>query len=63
MKVSAIIPAYNEEEYWQGSFRINQIEEISEILVINDGSTDKTNEIAHSYGVKVIDFAENHGKV
>ena len=63
MKVSAIIPAYNEEKNIGRVLSVLiQIEEISEILVINDGSTDKTNEIAHSYGVKVIDFAENHGK-
>ena len=63
MKVSAIIPAYNEEKNIGRVLSVLiQIEEIVEILVINDGSTDKTNEIAHSYGVKVIDFAENHGK-
>ena len=63
MKVSAIIPAYNEEKNIGRVISVLvQIEEIVEILVINDGSTDKTSEIARSYGVKVIDFPENRGK-
>ena len=42
MKVSAIIPAYNEEKNIGRVLSVLiQIEEISEILVINDGSTDK----------------------
>mgnify|MGYP000909570044 CR=1 FL=1 len=63
MKVSAIIPAYNEEKNIGMVLSIlTQIEEISEILVINDGSVDKTSEIARMYGVEVVEFTENHGK-
>ena len=63
MKVAAIIPAYNEEKNISSVLSvITQIEEISEILVVNDGSVDRTSQIAYSFGVKVLEFEENQGK-
>ncbi|NLN41314.1 MAG: glycosyltransferase family 2 protein [Clostridiales bacterium] len=63
MKVAAIIPAYNEEKNIGLVLSvITQIPEISEIVVVNDGSTDRTRQIALSFGVKVIDQKENQGK-
>ena len=63
MKVAAIIPAYNEERNIGLVLSvITQMQEITEIVVVNDGSTDKTGQIALSFGVKVIEFQENQGK-
>lgn len=68
MKISIIIPVFNEEK---------TIEEIlkrvisapvfdcqKEIIVINDGSTDKTREILQNLSPKItlINLEENHGK-
>ncbi|MBU5688207.1 MAG: glycosyltransferase family 2 protein [Candidatus Aenigmarchaeota archaeon] len=60
---SLIIPAYNEEK------RIGEVLEILlknlsdyEIIVVNDGSKDKTEKIALSKGVKVISYKKNKGK-
>lgn len=63
LKISAIVPAYNEEE------RINKvlgaIKEaiiIDEIIVVDDGSTDKTSLQAEKHGVKIVKLANNQGK-
>ncbi len=63
MKASAIIPAYNEEKNIESVLKtLVKIELLGEILVIDDGSTDKTAKIAKEYGVKVISMGENVGK-
>lgn len=63
MDVSVIIPAYNEENYIGNILStLTDMEELSDIVVVNDGSTDKTSEIAHSFNVQVIDLPENEGK-
>ena len=73
LKLSIVIPAYNEEDAIRDivdrclSERmtiINQtsVEEV-EIIVVNDGSRDKTAEILKGYGqeVKLINFKRNRG--
>lgn len=63
MKVAAIIPAYNEEENIALVLSVvTKIGEISEILVVDDGSIDKTAQIAQSFGVKVLQLPKNQGK-
>lgn len=61
MKVSVLIPAYNEEE---GLPKV--IEEIpdvvDEIIVVDDGSTDRTFEVAKNFNVKVCRHETNRGK-
>lgn len=58
-----LLCAYNEEENIGRTVdlilrtRVN-----AEILVVNDGSTDKTGEIAAQKGARVINFKENRGK-
>lgn len=63
MSVSAIIPAYNEEKTIGNVLRIvKSISLINDIIVVSDGSTDDTANIARNYGVNVIELQENVGK-
>ena len=63
MKVSVIIPAFNEEK------TIGEVVEtarnnpfVDEVIVVNDASTDRTPIIAKKRGAKVINFNQNKGK-
>lgn len=62
--VSIIIPAYNEEKNLPHI--INHLKELDgynlEIIVVDDGSSDSTAEVAGSLGVKVISYKPNRGK-
>jgi len=51
VKVSIIIPAYNSEKYLRESIEscLNQTIKPYEVIVINDGSTDRTEDIIISY--------------
>jgi hypothetical protein len=63
MKVAAIIPAYNEERGIGDVLKaVTKSGLVAEVIVVSDGSTDKTVEIAKSYGVKVIEQVPNQGK-
>ncbi|GAC1413931.1 MAG: hypothetical protein NVSMB66_6670 [Candidatus Doudnabacteria bacterium] len=61
MKISFVIPAYNEEAYIGKCLEsilkaTNKLSASSEVIVVNNASTDRTKEIALSFqGVKVID--------
>ena len=66
MKASVIIPAYNEEKGIEAV--IKQFKEIAEknkitleIIVVDDGSNDKTANIAKKQRVKVISHPQNYG--
>lgn len=64
-KISIIIPAYNEEKNIAKCIEAMLKQKSShqiEIIVVNDGSTDKTRDIASKYPIKVIDYNTNHGK-
>jgi glycosyltransferase involved in cell wall biosynthesis len=56
MNISVVIPAYNEEKYLGKCLESlkNQTEKPFEIIVVDNNSTDKTAEIAKSYGATVI---------
>ena len=66
MKLIIQIPCYNEEETLGITFQdlpkhIDGIDEI-EYLIINDGSTDRTVEVARELGIQhVVSFKQNKG--
>lgn len=63
MKICAIIPAYNEERTIGNVIdTIRKVDWVSEIVVVSDGSVDKTAVIARDKKVKVIELAQNRGK-
>ena len=53
---SVIIPAFNEEQHIQNILQALLINDALEIIVVDNGSTDKTAEIVKQLGVNVIDF-------
>jgi hypothetical protein len=62
-RISAVIPAFNEAERIRAVIEpLKQVKDISEIIVVDDGSEDGTAEAAESTGVRVIRLAENQGK-
>ncbi len=63
MKVSVVIPAYNEEP------RVGHVIDaafssffVGEVIVVSDGSTDKTSEVANYHGANVVTLCLNKGK-
>jgi peptidoglycan/xylan/chitin deacetylase (PgdA/CDA1 family) len=61
MKISVVVPARNEENYLGKCLQSLKDQTYTgeyEILLINNGSTDKTAQIARSFGIKVIDAFE-----
>ncbi len=65
MEVSIVIPAYNEEENIEKCIKSIQKQNYPknkyEIIMVDDNSKDKTSEIAHRLGVKVIRNKRNMG--
>lgn len=60
--ISVIIPAYNEEKNIKTVINIcKKSKNVSEIIVVNNLSTDRTKEIAEQEGAKVI-FCDKQGK-
>ena len=63
MSVTAIIPAYNEEKYIGEVLEpLSEIRQITQIIVVSDGSTDGTVWVAGGFGAEVIELPENIGK-
>lgn len=61
-KISVVIPAYNEEKSISNVIKsLNKLSIIGEIIVVDDGSTDSTSQIAVTSGAKVISHAKNCG--
>lgn len=65
MKLAILIPAFNEEKTLAGVIKTlpKKIPGVTkrEVIVINDGSTDKTEEIAHKSGATVFSHWINRG--
>lgn len=64
MKVTAVIPAYNEENRVGAVIGVvKRCSSVDQIIVVSDGSTDKTAEIASSYdGIITLNLVRNLGK-
>ncbi|MBS4031406.1 MAG: glycosyltransferase family 2 protein [Clostridiales bacterium] len=63
MKIIAIIPAFNEAKTLGGVLSVLvSVPVIDEIIVVNDGSTDTTEEVAKQYNVRLVSLTENRGK-
>ena len=61
--VAVVIPAYNEEDTVAEIVKVvKSINCINEVVVVNDGSTDNTEEEASSAGARVINHDNNKGK-
>lgn len=62
-RVAAIVPAFNEEETLADVVTVlKATEEVDEILVVSDGSTDDTVQISRALKVRTIHLRENAGK-
>jgi len=62
-KVAAIVPAYNEERTIANVLKqLISAKELDEIIVVSDGSTDKTAQVSKSFGVKFLEGIERAGK-
>ena len=63
MRVVAIIPAFNEEQTVGAVIDVvRQVDAVHEVIVVSDGSTDRTAEVARAHGAHVIELQENVGK-
>lgn len=63
MKISIIIPAHNEEDVIKQCIDavLNDRYQDKEIIVVNDGSLDRTEYIIHTYdNIKLIDYHKSH---
>ena len=63
VQVAALIPAYNEEDRVGETVRaVRSLPEVSDVVVIDDGSTDDTTRVAREAGARVIVLKSNCGK-
>jgi len=61
LKMLAIIPAYNEEAHIEEVAR-GTLEHCDRVIVVDDGSTDRTGAVAAATGAEVIALPANRGK-
>ncbi len=62
-KVVAVIPAYNEEDIIGVTLdALLNIELIDKIIVVDDGSIDRTSEVVKEKNIVLLRYNENHGK-
>lgn len=62
-RVAAIVPAFNEERDIAGVLReISSYPGFSEVIVVDDGSSDATAQVASAFPVHLVRHSENKGK-
>jgi len=62
-RILIAIPAFNEERFLGRLLdQLSATVSIDHILIVNDGSTDRTRELASSFGVHLVDHQKNSGK-
>lgn len=60
---AALVPAYNEAAIIGSTIKaLHKVEEIRDILVVDDGSSDQTREQAYRAGARVVSLSPNRGK-
>jgi polyisoprenyl-phosphate glycosyltransferase len=63
LRISAVIAAFNEQDTIAEVLQALTLHPlIDEVIVVSDGSTDQTVEIARTFDVRTIALRENHGK-
>ena len=63
MEAIAIVPAFNEEKTIGDVLEVlEKVSLIKTIIVVSDGSTDNTVDVARNYNVEVVELEENRGK-
>jgi glycosyltransferase involved in cell wall biosynthesis len=63
MTVTVVLPAYNEEARIIDTLRaVKGLSLVDEIIVVNDGSNDRTSERVREMGITLIDLPTNMGK-
>ena len=63
MRTLALLPAYNEEPHLSGVLeRLLKYFEPQDVLVVDDGSEDRTGEVAAGFGVNLLRNPKNLGK-
>lgn len=61
--ISVVIPAFNEAERLPSTIRaLQRLPGFGEVIVVDDGSTDQTAEVARRAGASVVRFPDNRGK-
>ena len=64
--ISVIVPAYNAAESIASCIEALQRQELEypfELIIVDDGSSDNTVELAESYGVRVIKHGDKRGRL
>ncbi len=59
-KIIAVIPAFNEEKYI-GTIVLKSKQYVNEVIIVDDGSTDQTANVAKLAGATVIQHTQNKG--
>jgi cellulose synthase/poly-beta-1,6-N-acetylglucosamine synthase-like glycosyltransferase len=62
MPVAAIVACHNEAHAIRACLEALRANGVAEIVVVNDGSTDATSELAQAFGAIVVDLPERIGK-